>query len=573
MKQISKKILAGILSCIALCCPITTAADEDPSYGLFDPGADNWAFLNSADYFGTTYYLTTEDQEILFSNLKNTERVIVETVLDDPFAGGCYGLATTSILASYNLIPYGDYRQYPYTTPSSLHDMTSSLYPTPNEETLSLINYYFLLQMTDAVRQHDAWLLYEYSPEERLQYLISCVEDGSPTHLCFGNEVIRHAVVAYGVEYGNFTINDQSFDGRVLIYDSNYPLSSTDITSLYFNTTDWSWYIDAYSVSSKEGGVIDGIKEDINLLNAGGKLPGTEYTPAEPFMQILGTNIFEGSYTLTAGELTSDGWLDSGTPENWKHADMAFYTDNLANINENHLLPGEEQGYCLTLDSPEYLETVLYSEDSMLYAYTDSGIRAVQDPSGYIALEAEMGNYHIAMTFNEGCYPTNWYRITVEGTGSKESLQMRNDGYLLTVDTASEVIVSADNDTDFVQLRFFTEESQIFLHGTEQGTLAASVDADDDGTYETIIAESAADSLGDVNGDGAVDALDASEVLIAAALEGAGETAGLTEAQREAADADGDGNCNATDASWMLQYSAAVGAGETMQFTEYMAMQ
>lgn len=571
MKFDLKRHLAAVLALLTLCPAAAVSADEaDPSYGLFEAGADNWAFSNSPDNFGDSYYLTPEDRETLYSNLKNTERVLVETALDDPFFGSCFGMATTSILASYNLIPYGDYRQYAYTTPSSLYGMTSSLYPTPNEAMQSLINYYFMLQFTDTIRQHDAWLYYNTSSTERLQYLISCVEDGSPTLLCYGNESMRHAVVAYGVEYGEYTIRDQKYDGRVLIYDNNYPLSFTDITSLYFNTTDWSWVIDAYGLTSERGGTIDSVIEDVSILNAGGKLPGTEYTPTDSFMQILGTNIFEGSFSLTTGTLTDDGWENGEVPENWKHAEMAFYTDNLPNILENHLLPGDEQGYCLTLDAPEYLETVLYSEDSMLYAYTDSGISTVHDPSGYIAIAAEPGNYHMEMTFNEGYYPTGWYRFTVEGYGSEESLRMLDDGYLLTADAFEEVIVTADNDDTDARISITTDAQEVFLYGTETGTLAAAIDTDSDGSYETVIAESTTYALGDVNADGAVDASDASEILIAAASAGAGEESTLDAQQQLAADANADGAYDANDASLVLQYAAEIGAGADLTFEEFL---
>lgn len=67
--------------------------------------------------------------------------------------------------------------------------------------------------------------------------------------------------------------------------------------------------------------------------------------------------------------------------------------------------------------------------------------------------------------------------------------------------------------------------------------------------------------LGDLNGDGEVNAVDAADLLIAAALIGAGESSGLTDEQKIAADVDGNEELNAVDASIILQYAAACGAG------------
>ena len=72
-----------------------------------------------------------------------------------------------------------------------------------------------------------------------------------------------------------------------------------------------------------------------------------------------------------------------------------------------------------------------------------------------------------------------------------------------------------------------------------------------------------ASTLGDVNGDGTVNAGDAAEVLIAAAAIGAGEAPDLSPAAKAAADVNSDGKIDASDATSILIYAAHVGAGET----------
>ncbi len=71
-------------------------------------------------------------------------------------------------------------------------------------------------------------------------------------------------------------------------------------------------------------------------------------------------------------------------------------------------------------------------------------------------------------------------------------------------------------------------------------------------------------SIGDVDRNGNINASDAAEVLIAAALIGAGDASGgLTDAQFNCADVDHSGDVNATDAATILIYAALVGAGDT----------
>ena len=80
-----------------------------------------------------------------------------------------------------------------------------------------------------------------------------------------------------------------------------------------------------------------------------------------------------------------------------------------------------------------------------------------------------------------------------------------------------------------------------------------------------------APALGDLNGDGLVNASDAADVLIAAAKLGAAGEHGLTEAQAAAADLNADGVINASDAALILGYAAYIGAGGDMSVQLYAA--
>ncbi len=77
-------------------------------------------------------------------------------------------------------------------------------------------------------------------------------------------------------------------------------------------------------------------------------------------------------------------------------------------------------------------------------------------------------------------------------------------------------------------------------------------------------------SLGDLDGNGSVNATDAAMLLVAAAAVGAGEAHELTEEQAGYADVNGNGQFEATDAALILMYAAYQGAGGTENITDYL---
>ena len=78
-------------------------------------------------------------------------------------------------------------------------------------------------------------------------------------------------------------------------------------------------------------------------------------------------------------------------------------------------------------------------------------------------------------------------------------------------------------------------------------------------------------TIGDLDKDEAVNAVDAAEILTAAASVGSGSDSGLNNGQQYAADVNADGELNALDAALILQYAAYAGAGGTLTFEEYLA--
>ena len=86
--------------------------------------------------------------------------------------------------------------------------------------------------------------------------------------------------------------------------------------------------------------------------------------------------------------------------------------------------------------------------------------------------------------------------------------------------------------------------------------------------YVLIGEEDAAHVLGDVSGDGTIDAKDASDLLVASTEKAVGHDPGLTADQIKAADVNKDDKFDAVDASYILVYSTMKGTGKDVTFEE-----
>ena len=94
----------------------------------------------------------------------------------------------------------------------------------------------------------------------------------------------------------------------------------------------------------------------------------------------------------------------------------------------------------------------------------------------------------------------------------------------------------------------------------EEHVLAHELDALD----ESLV------TLGDVNGDGEINSVDAVFIMKASANIGAGTASGFSEVQTAAADLNADTLTDAVDATLLLQFAAYCGAGGEMMLPEYL---
>ncbi len=216
--------------------------------------ADGWYFGNSRAVFGDDYYLNDTDKEHL-SDLG------ISTSNDQTWGGSCAGLAITVILAKNGVF-----------SPSQLQTGTASLSDVnPTEDIVSFINYY---QCT----QNKGGTVSAYEPDYLQFYRMLTIANNipcgeSPFLLTFATQSGSHAVVGYGTESGEWEYEGKVYDGRILVWDSNYPKALNDESCLYYDSQTFDYCIPHYGVHVAEGaadntaGIIT-VCNDIDVLNA-----------------------------------------------------------------------------------------------------------------------------------------------------------------------------------------------------------------------------------------------------------------------------------------------------------------
>ena len=576
MKRNSTLLFVSFL--LAMINPLSVHADfSEPHWEL---GINDWGIVGKA--VPPPSEMLDIDKEKLRSELKNTELYTAESMLQkSTWGGGCQGSAVSSILSAYGLIDYSLYTHENGTVPRGLTDIG---YPYLSDTGMiedvnvpraagSLIQYYHCLQCADVMRQESAWLRYSTTPKERVDMLIEKLENGKPVLVgTWTGDVkegqVGHAVVAYGIEPCDVDRNDTHYDKYVLTYDPNFPRKcethwSTEWldlnASLYLNSETGDWCLQ-WLGGSYVNGYLDCIIDDVNLLNAHGLLEGTDpYVTDKPFLGVMTSNWIGQTHKLQTIAV-QDGNVKVLGDASYMET-PAFYPDYNENAILNYLIEDTNSGYRMLLDESQALETVMFYENSIAKAQAKRAKETTVTPNGYVAFKGEYAPYELEYCLNEGYYTGAWYQLSAQGNASDAALQLTDDGWVLTSDSLYHVHIKTKSKSQSEQYRLFsTDASSVLFSSTDADAVIASVDTNGDGIFETELSD-ISNQLGDIDGNGIVNALDAADILISAAKLGAGEETGLNELQTLIADVDDNGQINAADASQILIYAAEVGAG------------
>ena len=521
----------------------TTVTTTTTAAYTFTPGADNWSFLNNRSNFGYgNYFMLDSYHDKLMDGLTIAEKDYVNELLDSKWKGSCYGMAITSILAADDILNPSDWQDGA--------NFLSDIDGPPSQDVESLINYYMALQATDVIQNKIKNFLY-LTEKEKLQVLIDCLEDDSPTLLAFRNT--GHAVVAYDLQYGTYSIKGNAYNGKVLIYDNN-DKTFGDAYCLYFNSSKGTWCIPHYSDANK----LILVSDDINLINHHGYINGSN-APVEStdsFIASLQSDPLKSDYSITKIDLDSNNdYVFSATnPDEIKEYSDLF-DDNENPQNLKFAMKDASKGYALKLATTEAVDLSMRYENSIFDVTGSNGNIAVFDPSGYVSLEGSDTTYNFNMIYNDGYHTTDWYSFQVDGNHvDAANMKQTENGYVLHADSLNNVTAQAYNDNATAKVTFSTDYTDVLLYEIDEETIGVAVDTNGDGTYETTIAKSDNTSedtvaYGDVNTDNVVDLRDT--IVLNKYL---ANIIQFSDVQMANADCYKDGNLDEKDASTLMQF-------------------
>ena len=507
--------------------------------------------MNSYSNFGyENYFMLDSYYNKLVDGLNNTEKYYIDDLLNSFWSGSCYGMASTSILAADGiLIPYNWQDDATF-----LNDIDTP----PSDEVKSLINYYMALQLTDTIQYQIKSFLY-LTEKEKLQILVNCLKDGSPTLLTFFGPASNggkwgHAVVAYDLQYGTFSINGTAYNGKVLIYDNN-DNTFDDNYCLYFNTSKGTWTIPNYDDANELGFITD----YTSFINYHGYIDTSDISiqsADSSFIATLQSNLLKSNYSLTKINLNpnKNTYAFSTTDSN-EIRTFSDFSDNMEATNLKFAMKDASKGYALKLAATEAVDLSMRYENSVLNVTGSNGNIAVFDPSGYVSLEGSDTTYNFNMIYNDGYHTTDWYSFQVEGNHvDAANMKQTENGFVLHADNLNNVTAQAYNDDTTVEITFSTDYTDVLLYGIDEETIVVAVDTDGDGTYETTIAKSddtAEDTVayGDVNTDNVVDLRDT--IVLNKYL---ANIIQFSDVQMANADCYKDGNLDEKDASTLMQF-------------------
>jgi len=218
-------------------------------------GVDTWSLHNAGAYFNGEYYLTDAAREQL--------REIMAVYQDEPdgaWTGECYGLAVSMILMKTGVY-----------SPSQIQTGAETVSEITSDRAVqSFINYYNFTQYTDEM------LASATEPKSTAQTIYKTIQTakavktgGIPFLISLSLISGGHALVGYGQEDGTWEFDGVTYDGRILIWDPNFPTAPNENTYIYYDSVTLAYCIPYYNAQVGAGGlgVIKRICDDVSLLN------------------------------------------------------------------------------------------------------------------------------------------------------------------------------------------------------------------------------------------------------------------------------------------------------------------
>lgn len=481
--------------------------------------SDTWAFDNYSQPRG--YTLTDNDRLALYHDLDNTTIQKIRDYLsidsngnnDKESNGSCFGFAATSVLAKMHVVT-------PFARQSgvkSIHDMKQ----TPDTE--SYINYYWFSQLEkpfqDAIQKYTSKKNGQTDADLRKQQILDIMDKaekvqhgGAPIVFSFGVDSVKfgfdsyeaHAVVADGYQKVNMTIDGHAFNGRVHIYDNNFKdmKDGKDAIYLYINdqTGDWLYSVPNTTSDFYQNANSFGTMFGFSLIKFGHEafIQNAINDPSVWLAKDIDTSSADVKAEMIARTRTDNANATLKTGGNsWQirqilrgsYPDMSSYqlsdTGSGASSDSHIVLPDKQSNYTVTSDGA-YDYSLDYS-DSLVSVESDKAASAEFSKEGDVSLTGSKGAYELSSTLNG---LQKLYTYTVSGRDSSNvKLDKTDAGYVVSGDNLDNAEVTAEGTDATASLRLNTRKKKVLI--TSDGTnIKASIDNDDNGSYETVIGSS-----------------------------------------------------------------------------------
>lgn len=452
---------------------------------------DWWNFRNEGKEFTNletnedgeyieNYYISDEDWEALTAGLSEIEIDSMQKERDSHWGGSCYGMSVAVALAKMGVIELSTIPG----NPSYIAQATKS-----NDDDLeSFINFYQLQQKTIAASNNNSQFAIMDTAEQ-----LAVIEDladqvsvgGYPFLLCFSGDGWGHAVVAYGIDHGEYSFGGflglfaTKYDSRILIYDCNN-LSSPENSYLYFNSGTDEWYIPLYEDANK----LEMACNDISILDC------VNYGIATT--NFIARLEFEGEYGYLLNYNGSPLEINADTDMR-SEGIISFYDANI-------LADGTYGSSTLTLTLPDltadYTVTPLtdsaafsmYYENTALSVDFDSAEQIRFNAAGGVLAEGISGDYSITLLQNDGVATTPWYKTTIRGTDGEDiSLIQTSNGVIVTGTNLKNVSIETTDKSGTHTTRLSTDcDSVLLTSNAASGNVPmVMLDSDGDGSYES----------------------------------------------------------------------------------------
>lgn len=482
---------------------------------LFQMERDNFKFSNAPQYFTKNYW--TKYINKIKDKMDNSVNVDIDEKMNEKWGGSCYGMCAVAALNKYeNRLNFSNY-QKDARVPYDLDD------PNKNEEVLSLINYYYLTQLLpdhDTLEENQKKSFKKdqtYFAQKIVEAAKKAEDSGIPSILEYNwwekngkllngeeinknpNNVIEyaHAVLICGIEDDN---NDLF---KVKIYDPNVKRKTQSLTvssnyrMINYYTTDglfprtFKFNINAgdndkdtnnkntnfmpYCITSglDQIDLINIEERDCNITRTK-KDQATLTVPQSKAFSL--TNSDGITYKMgEEGPLSLlNGKVDSDTEE--EKSKISFVLDDM-------------DSYTFTPETKEDLNVVFTLGDAYMEVYGDKIESSVFDSSGKISLKGNDIKYNLALTLNKNLQFLPWYTIGVQGGNSNNvSLERAENGVLLSADKLEKIIITGSNEKENKTLPVSLDKNKALIT-KHDSNLAVYSDEDNDGNYETLVAE------------------------------------------------------------------------------------